>query len=159
MVKVTLVLFFSIILNSISLAQYFLPNTLIQVAELTCDDANDILVDLGFKFHGSQTIDNNTAFVWSYGRHGKSETLNSVITKTCYSDNSIYLYFEFTATNYYQIFKSYIKKQGYYLKSTSSDNNQMSYDYVSSDSDIYISLISGFDAIGRNTYSISIVRF
>ncbi|HRI34189.1 MAG TPA: hypothetical protein PLD02_10565 [Saprospiraceae bacterium] len=159
MLKIYLIVYFSVILNSISLAQYFLPNTLIQVAESTCDDANDVLIDLGFKFHGTQTINNNTAFVWSYGRHGKSEIVNSVITKTCYSYNSIYLYFEFTSTNYYQIFKSYIKKQGYYLKSTSSDNNEMHYDYISSNSDIYISLISGFDAIGRNTYSISIVRF
>lgn len=159
MIKIAFVLFFLIFLDSVTIAQDLLPSTLIQAANSSCDDANDILTDLGFKFHGSQTIDNNTTFSWSSGRKGSSEVVNSIITKTCFNDNSIYLNFEFASKNYYQTFKSYIKQQGFYLKTTTSNNNEMWYNYISSNSDIKISLISGFDAIGRNTYTVAIVRF
>lgn len=158
---INLILLLLIVFSKEAYSQEITPSYIMKAAQSTCEEANDIFTSFGYKFHSTQKINGTTAFVWSQGRTTNTNLVNNVMTKTCNPDDdgAMMLNFEFLSTSYYHKFKKFLLEKGFTLDNTQSFNNQMWYDYSIKGLHISVSLISGFDSKGINTYTILITNY
>ena len=136
-----------ILLTKISFAQRVTYNDLSYLLNHNLDDSGDYLLTKGFSFYGIDTVKGNTPVInYTYFKTSRNSKLYLAVQKSYYNGFFYSVSFFTGDKNDYVKFKESVKRLGYKLDHTDSQNGTLGTIYINSNLSIEFRIMRNKDS-------------